>query len=309
MLLKPKSEFRKHYFLNKYVIITPSRSKRPRDIHEESVLHKTDTCVLCPEKIEKNLILDYLGAKSRWLVMVLKNKFPAVTLNNKKAYGEQEVIIETPEHGIDMASLTVEQIELVLEMYVKRTEKLTQNKKINYLLIFKNSGSKAGASLSHSHSQIFATHFLPPLVADSLLEAKKYSNQHGQCPFCAIVNQETKAKKRIILDNKEVIAIAPYASEYHYEAWIMTKRHVDNITDLNAKELHALAVALKQILGKLHQLNFSYNFSFEQVVNDKEQHFCLKIEPRDAVWAGVEMNSGLIINSIPPEEAAKFYRK
>lgn len=309
MLLKPKSEFRKHYFLNKYVIITPSRLKRPRDIREETILQKNDSCVLCPEKVERGLILDYLGAKTRWLVMVLKNKFPAVTLNNKKAFGEQEVIIETPDHGVDMANLSVEQIEMVLEMYVKRAQKLTKNKKLNYLLIFKNSGSKAGASLHHSHSQIFATELLPPIIEESLSEAKKYLSKTGRCPLCDVIQQEMKAKKRLILENKEIAVIAPYASEYHYEAWLLTKRHIDNIVDLNARELKALAAALKKILTKLHQLNLSYNFSFEQVVNDKEQHFCLKIQPRDSVWAGVEMNSGLIINSVPPEEAAKFYRK
>lgn len=309
MLLKPKSEFRKHYFLNKYVIITPARFKRPRDVHEETIHDKNDNCGLCPSGIEKGLILDYLGAKSRWLVMVLKNKFPAVTLNNKKAYGEQEVIIETPDHGVDMANLSIEQIELVLEMYVRRAEKLAKNKKLNYLLIFKNSGSKAGASLHHSHSQIFATELLPPIVEESLAEAKKYLSKTGRCPLCDVVRQEMKAKKRLILENKEIAVIAPYASEYHYEAWLVTKRHLDNIVDLNSRELKSLAAALKKILTKLHQLNLSYNFSFEQVVNDREQHFCLKIQPRDSVWAGVEMNSGLIINSVPPEEAAKFYRK
>jgi len=308
MPIKPKSEIRKHYFLNKYVIITPSRSKRPRDIHEQSVLQKTDSCVLCPDRVESNLILDYLGSKTRWHVMVLKNKFPAVTLNNKKAYGEQEVIIETPDHGVEMADLSPEQIELVLEIYIKRAQTLSKNKRIKYLLIFKNSGSKAGASLHHSHSQIFATELLPPMVEENLSEAKKYLSKTGNCPVCDLITREKKSK-RLIMENKEVIAIAPYASEYHYESWIMTRRHVDNICDLNSKELKSLAQAMKKILMKLHSLNMSYNFSFEQVIHDKEQHFCLKIQPRDTVWAGVEMNSGMIINSIPPEEAASFYKK
>ena len=308
MAIKPQSEIRKHYYLNKYVVITPSRLKRPRDIHEQTVLQKTDSCVLCPDRVESNLILDYLGAKTRWHVMVLKNKFPAVTLTNKKAYGEQEVIIETPVHGLEMADLEVEQIELVLEEYVRRAKKLTKNKKIKYLLIFKNSGSKAGASLHHSHSQIFATELLPPIPMESSAEAKRYLSRTGHCPICDVIEKERKTK-RLIVENKEVMAIAPYASEYHYEAWIMTKRHVDNICDLNNKELKSLAQAMKKILVKLRGLDLSYNLSFEQIIHDKEQHFCLKVQPRDTIWAGVEMNSGLIINSVPPEEAASFYRK
>lgn len=305
---KHLSEFRKHYYLNKYVLITPKRSVRPRDIHEETIVHKTVDCGFCPEQIEKGLVLDYLGAKSRWHVMVLKNKYPAVTISNNKAYGLQEVIIETPEHGVGMGQLSIEQIELVLEMYIKRAKAIARNKKIKYLLIFKNSGSKAGASLHHAHSQIFATELLPPVVLENLAEAKKYLSRKGICPLCAVIKKEAKSK-RLIMENKEIIAIAPFASEYHYEVWLMTKRHVDNIADLNVRELKSLAVGMKQILGKLHNLGLSYNFAFEQVINDKEQHFCLRIQPRDSVWAGVEMNSGLIINSVPPEEAAKFYRK
>lgn len=308
MLLKPKSEFRKHYYLNKYVLITPSRLKRPRDIREETIIQKTENCVLCPTRVEKGLILDYLGSKTRWHVMVLKNKYPAVTLNNKKAYGTQEVIIETPNHGIEMAELTVEQLELVLEMYVKRAKVISKNKKINYLLIFKNSGSKAGASLHHSHTQIFATELMPPITMEAMSEAKKYLSKTGHCPLCDVVHKEARGK-RLIYENKEIVAIAPFASEYHYEAWLLTKRHVDNIADLSDQELKALALGLKKVLSKLHALGLSYNFSFEQVINDKEQHFCLKVQPRDTIWAGVEMNSGLIINSVPPEEAAKFYRR
>lgn len=308
MLPKQNSVFRKHYFLNKYVLITPSRLKRPRDIREETILQKTDSCVLCPERNEKGLIVDYFGAQSRWHVMVLKNKYPAVTTNNKKAYGVQEVIIETPEHGIEMSDLSIEQIQLVLEMYVKRAKVLAKNKKLKYLLIFKNSGSKAGASLHHSHSQIFATDLLPPIVLENLSEAKKYLSKKGSCPFCDIIEKEKKGR-RLIFANKEVVAIAPYASEYHYEAWLMTRRHVDNIVDLKDKELKALATGLKLILSKLQALDLSYNFAFEQVVNDKEQHFCLKVQPRDSIWAGVEMNSGLIINSVAPEDAAKYYKK
>jgi UDPglucose--hexose-1-phosphate uridylyltransferase len=304
---KSKSEFRKHYFLDKYVLITPGRLKRPRDIREETILDKTSSCVFCPDKIEKRLIVDYCGAKTRWFVMVLKNKFSAVSTANDKAYGIQEVVIETPEHGLEMGDLSVAQIELVLEMYAKRIKAIQRNKKINYILIFKNSGSKAGASLHHSHSQIFATELLPPIILEDLTEEKRYSSKNGICPFCAIINKEQKSR-RLILENKEIVVIAPYASEYHYEAWLMTRRHLDNITDLNENEIRSLAVALKKILGKLRSLGLSYNFSFEQIVNDREQHFCLKIQPRDSVWAGVEMNSGLIINSVPPEEAAKFYR-
>jgi len=308
MIFKQKSEIRKHYFLNKYVIITPSRAKRPRDVQEQSVINKTDSCVLCPNQIEKKLILDYVGGKKNWDVMVLKNKYPAVTLSNKKAYGTQEVIIETPEHGVEMSEFSVKKIEQVIDIYSKRTSKLSENKNLDYILVFKNNGSKAGASLHHSHSQIFATKILPPDVFNELVLAQQYKAAHDSCPYCDIIKQESKTKRKIFEDG-QVIAFTPYASEYHYEVWIFTKRHLDNITKINSKEKKSFAMAVKKILTKLHSVNLPYNFSLHQIISNTDQHFYLKIQPRDSIWAGVEMNTGVIINSVPPEEAAKFYNK
>ena len=91
--------------------------------------------------------------------------------------------------------------------------------------------------------------------------------------------------------------------------WIFTKRHLDNITKLNNQEFKSFAKVLKKILLKLKKLDLSFNFFLHQIISDKNQHFYLKIQPRDSIWAGVELGSGLVINSIPPEDAAKFYRE
>jgi len=303
---QPKSEIRRDYFQNKYVIITPSRATRPRDVLEQSVYKKDRACVFCPKKIEKKLLIKTFKTHSD-KITILKNKFPAVSLNNSKAYGTQEVIIETAKHGPDLAELSIEQIQAVLTVYAERTAKLSKNKKLDYVLVFKNSGSKAGASLHHSHSQIFATKILPPEVLDELTAARIYRAEKKSCPYCNIIKKEAVSARRIYNDSL-VSAIAPYASQFHYEAWIMTKRHLDNITRLTEDEFRSFAKALKQILNKLHHLGLSYNFFLHQVISDTDQHFYLKIQPRDSIWAGVELGSGLIINSISPEAAAKLYR-
>ncbi len=308
MLIKPKSEIRKDYFLDKYVIITPGRAKRPRDVRESSVVHKDVKCGLCPEGIEKNLIIDAVGGKKNWEVMVLKNKYPAVTPNNPKAFGVQEVIVETPLHGTEMHEFSLAQLEKVLHAYRSRMTVLSKNKKLDYILIFKNSGSKAGASLAHSHSQVFATRILPPLLINEMSEAEKYKSEHGACPYCDIIKKEAKSKRKVYED-AQILVFTPYASEYHYELWFTTKRHVDNMTELNQGEIKSLAYALKRALIKLHLLGIPYNFFTQQAISEPKQHFYLKLQPRDSVWAGVEISSGLIINSVPPEEAAKFYKK
>ena len=82
-----------------------------------------------------------------------------------------------------------------------------------------------------------------------------------------------------------------------------------DITQLNDDELRSLATILKKIVLKLKKMNLPYNFFINHVIADKDEHFVLKLQPRSNVWAGLELGSGLVINSIPPEEAAKFYKR
>ncbi len=303
-----KSEIRKDYFLNKYVIITPGRAKRPRDIKEQTVLKRVRDCPFCPEHINKNNIVDMIGGNKNWKILSLKNVFPAVTLDNPSAYGVQEVIIETPRHKLELADLSQSHIEKLLEMYASRTQAISKNKNIDYILCFKNQGSKAGASIIHAHSQIFATKILPPDIKEELELARAYMFKNKSCPYCDIIQKESVGPRKIFLD-EYVLAFTPYASEFHYEAWIFTKRHVDNITRLKKIEIKSFARALKLILIKLQNIDLSFNFFMHQVVSAPDQHFYLKIQPRDSVWAGVELGSGLVINSVPPEIAAKYYRQ
>jgi len=305
---KINSEIRKSYLLNKYVIITPGRAKRPRDIKEQTVIERTADCPFCAENInKKNVVYEIRNKKGdNWQILAIKNIFPAVTLDNKRAYGVQEVIIETPDHDKELAQLEEKEIADILKMYAHRTEALSKIKSIDYILCFKNQGSKAGASIVHAHSQIFATNIIPPDVHEELGLAQNYKIEHKACAYCDIIKKEMKSERKIFEDD-QVAALAPYASEYHYEAWIFTKRHLDNITKLNEEEFASFARALKKILMKLEKLDLSFNFFLHQVVSNKDQHFYLKIQPRDSVWAGVELGSGMVINSVPPEEAAKFY--
>ncbi|MCX6795991.1 MAG: galactose-1-phosphate uridylyltransferase [Candidatus Falkowbacteria bacterium] len=308
MPAKIKSEIRKSYLQNKYVIITPSRAQRPRDIKEQTVIERTAACPFCSENINEKNILAEIKLNKNSRILSIKNIFPAVSLDNPKAYGAQEVVIETPSHTKELAELNETEIEQVLRMYASRTAAISQNKKIEYILCFKNQGSKAGASIVHAHSQIFATSILPPDIHEELSLAQSYKIEHGTCPYCDIIAKELPSERKIFED-KFIAAFTPYASEYHYEAWIFTKRHLDNITKLNDEEFKSFAKILKRLLLKLQKLDLSYNFFLHQVISNQDQHFYLKIQPRDSIWAGIELGSGLVINSVLPEEAAKYYRK
>jgi len=306
------SEIRKDYFLNKYVIITPSRAKRPKSFKTKaSVINSNKKCPFCPKTIEKKLIVKIfpkIKKQQPWSVVVLNNKYPIVSTNNDNAYGKHEVVIETPEHNKEFSQLSIKEIENLLKVYQQRTEELSKLSKIDYILIFKNQGGKAGASVSHAHSQIFASELLPPDLEEEFLVTQKYQKKNKTCPYCDILKKEEKTQRRVYAD-ENVVSFCPYASSYHYETWIFPRRHIDNITNLSEVEIVSFSTALKQILGKIYKLNISYNFFLHQVISQRNQHFYLKIQPREAVWGGIELGSGVIVNSLAPEKAAAYLRK
>ncbi len=312
-MLKP--EIRKDYIQEKYVIIAPRRGKRPHDMEKAmpgTPVKKAD-CVFCPENIDKTgqvllTVKKTKEAKEPWAVKVIANKFPAVSTDNSKAYGRQEVVVETPDHLLETDDLSQKRIAEILEVYSQRTKEISSDGKINYILIFKNDGGAAGASLKHAHSQIFATEFLPPHLRDKSQRVQAYKLEHGSCVYCDVIKKEAKGP-RLICQDKHMICFCPWAPMHNYEAWIMPKRHLDNITLLSRDERMSLAKALKKILKKINQLGLPYNYYFHQVIKDEDQHLYLKLTPRGSVWAGVEIGSGLIINPVAPEDAAKYYRK
>ena len=309
-----KPEIRKDYIQEKYVIIAPKRGQRPHDVERPQRLTpvKKSECVFCPERIDKiaKVIITEAATKEKnepWAIKVVANKFPAVKTDNPKAYGRQEVVVETPDHQKEIEDLSIERIAKIFEIYAQRTKAISKDKKIDYLLIFKNNGGAAGASLQHAHSQIFASEFLPPHLKDKSQRVQAYKLKHGACVYCDVVKKEGRGP-RLISQDKNMIAFCPYAPMHNYEVWIMPKRHLDNITMLTQNERLSFAKLLKKILKKINKLNLPYNYYFHQVINDEDQHLYLKITPRGSVWAGVEIGSGLIINPVSPEAAARFYR-
>lgn len=307
-----RSEIRKDPIVEHYVIIAPRRGSagRPHDTAEDAPQHTADstTCVFCPKNVDRQPTLYRLGrAKGSWKIKVVANIFPAVSLNNPKAYGVQEVIIETPDHTKQLDELSVPHIRRLFEVYAERTRSVSRKQKIEYILIFKNSGGRAGASIQHSHSQVFATNFIPPHLLERSRAAREYFLKNDHCVYCDMIRTEERGPRKIYAD-KYISVFAPYASQNNYEVWMFPRRHFDNVTGLRPAERNAFAIQLKRVLQKISGLRLPYNYYFHQVVTDKDQHFYIKIRPRGSIWAGVEVGSGVIINAIAPEAAARYFR-
>lgn len=310
-------ELRKDYILDRWVFLAEERKKRPRELKKEEKIEEIKECFFCPGK--EHLTPPEIGRieeNGKWKIRWFPNKYPAVkeegnavikTDNDfftfSDAYGSHEVIVECPEHKKQLWDLSVEHLKKILYVYKERINSLLNKQNIKYVLIFKNHGREGGTSLLHSHTQAISLNKIPQLIIDETNATKKFS----YCPYCRILNIEKNSYRRCF-ENNNFVAFTPYASRYNFEIWIFSKRHLTNLNEMSDEEFSDLALILKNILSKLKELNISYNYHFHYAPKQENLHFHIEITPRIAVWAGFEIGSNDIINSVTPEDAARFYR-
>lgn len=308
---------RKDYILNRWVYYAAERKNRRMEFKKDEPIIDNKTCFFCPGN--ENLTPPEIGRveyKNSWKIRWFPNKFPTVELKGNagiktkgkflkegKTYGTHEVIAETNDHKKQLADLSVEHIKELLEVCALRIKTLSKRKDVKYVAVFKNHGPQAGTSLVHAHTQVATL----PILPDEVINEAKAANNSKNCPYCDIIKSELKSKRKI-MENKSAAAFAPFASRFNFEAWVFPKRHVGSITDMHDDELYDMASALKKILMKLKKINASYNFFLHYSPKEYDLHFHIEVTPRFAKWAGFELSTGAVINSVMPEDAAKFYR-
>lgn len=262
-----------------------------------------------------------------WLVRCIPNLYPAFSPPKGKitrkqieknpdlcmAVGHHEVVIESPNHDEHPANAKIPQLTLVINAYIDRLRELSKKPYVQYVSIFRNHGLEAGASLSHPHSQIIATPFMPKTVKDEMETSKRYWKQNKKCVFCDILKKET-AGPRLILENQKYAAFAPYASVNPLEFWIMPKNHETTLLNMSQAEMKAFAQTLHALLNGLKKLvnDPPYNYGFHLAL-DKEArdyyHWHLEVYPKLAIWAGFEKSTGIYINTVTPEAAAQSLKE
>jgi len=328
-----KNELRWDPLLRRGVIIAKNRAKRPTDfIQKRAAPSEEGTCFFCPgnehltppeiARVEDAPPHRFLPAppdvasgsspakKGRWLIRIFPNKFNAVSTDFPKAYGTHEVIVETPEHGKTLSDLSPEHIARVIDAYCERVDALRKDPRIKYAAIFKNEGREAGASLRHTHTQLLSQDVVPPLVEEEMRGNMEFAERNGSCYFCSARSIEGE---RIVFEDGNILAFCPFASRFHFETWFVPKRHVDQLTGLTEGERLSLASALRAVLSKLDSMlnRPPYNFHLHTapLAGEPSYHFHLELTPRLSLWAGYEFCTGLYINSLPPEEAARALRE
>jgi UDPglucose--hexose-1-phosphate uridylyltransferase len=288
------------------VLIAPNRGKRPYDMHNSD--KKLIETALSPRLDRNRETYSLKNNHGDWLVKAVENKYPSLTPDNPKAYGKQEIVIDTPKSNVAFARLSEEEIFNALQVFKERYSELSKQNGIEYVLVFHNDGYNAGASLAHAHSQIFALPFVPLKFLNESRIIEEYVSTNNRDPFEDIITYERRHKVRMLCEDSRFFIFCPYASQWPFEYWILPKRKITNLGELDTTDLTHIARQLRQYCRKLTRRNISYNIYFENGLS-ANQRFCVKICGRSNVWGGFEVATGMVINTVPPESAAEWYRR
>ncbi len=324
-------ELRKDPVTGRWVIIATERAKRPAAFGKVPEERKGGFCPFCPgnEKSTPPETLSYRQPGSAkdtegWWTRVVPNKFPALQTETPPkrsgegmydritGFGQHEVVIESPSHDNTIADLSVEKIQEVIWAFRDRTVEMRKDHRMKYILIFKNWGREAGASLEHPHSQIIAMPIVPKRVQEELSGASKYYDYKERCVFCDIIQQEQNDKVRVIAENDAFIAFLPFASRFPFETWILPREHVSFFNDIQKNHVADLASLMKTTFSMLKKAlkDPAYNFvihttPFNDTGDVPYYHWHIEIMPKLTKVAGFEWGTGFYINPIPPEQAAR----
>lgn len=341
-------ELRKDPISDRWVVISTERGRRPADFKggakEEHLAEAGKTCPFCEgneSKTPKEIIAYRKPGTAPdtpgWQVRVMPNKFPALVIEGEvnrtgigifdmmSGIGAHEVIVESPKHNESIPDMEDTQVEKVLWAYKERIKDLEKDKRFRYVLVFKNHGEAAGASLSHAHSQIIATPITPRYIKMELTNARQYFIEKERCIFCDLIRQELSFGERIVTENENFVTFTPFASRFPFEVWLLPRKHYYSMTEMNEEETKQCARMLKDILARLKKTLFDppYNYVVHTAPNiitrpgrpdywgtiQYDYHWHIEIIPRLTKTAGFEWGSGLYINPTPPEEAAKYLRE
>lgn len=322
-------ELRKDPLIDRWVIISTERSKRGSDWEEKVVPTPSQGfCPFCegnerrtPPEIMSIRASDTLPDQPGWKIRVVPNKFPALKaegdlqIHQQGIYeimdgiGTHEVIIETPHHNKHLNDLSLDHLVDLLKIFQQRIRALQKDPRFRYILIFKNSGFTAGASLEHSHSQIIATPIIPNQLIQEIFGFKKYYFKGKQCVLCDIIRQELAENKRIIYCENKYVAFAPFASRFPFETWILPRQHQAYFEKEAEDSLIELAEMIKYVLSLLNTklCQPAYNLILYNLpIFEKKSpiyHWRIEIIPKLTKVAGFEWGTGFYINPISPEQA------
>ncbi len=325
------SELRQDRTSGRWVIIAPQRGRRPHpgDRRTRSAPRPAfdPDCPFCPgnETELPGIVAETPGEDAPgWRVRVVPNKFPALQQHPspppdtghtaRAGYGFHEVIIESPRHNADPATMSAGQRLAAVTACRDRSRALLEQPGIETAVVFRNHGARAGASLAHPHAQIIALGLVPPRLAAMSAWSRGYLHEHGRCPTCEELEIECRSGTRVVEQSDGFVALVPFAAEHPFEVWIVPRDHQASFTEPDAGELAAfgemLARSLRRLDGALDHPSWKFvvDSAPKQDLGAPHFHWRLRLVPEAATWGGFELGAAMVINPSSPEQAADTLR-
>jgi UDPglucose--hexose-1-phosphate uridylyltransferase len=229
-------------------------------------------------------------------------------------YGHHEVIVETPGHNADLATLPGADLTAVVRTYRHRYAELMAWPAVKAVLVFRNHGRRAGASLPHPHSQVIATGMMPPRFAATTAWARSHYARQGRCVTCEELELELEDGRRVVEATERFLVLVPFAAASPFEQWILPRRHQASFAQTDDGELIEFGRLLQRALYRLRAAldGPSYNYAIESAAaGDADApciHWRLRIVPDLVTPGGFELGAGLPINPSWPEDDAEALR-
>lgn len=335
------------------VLVATERGMRPRK-EEERIPHDSrshvETCPFCRGNEDKTPpTIMALPDEENWELRIVKNLFPVLGTESDQSnisfglqqvmdgYGHHEVIIDHDRHGIQVHEMSEGHISDMLGLYQRRMRELiASDDRIRYVLVFKNFGPAAGASIKHTHSQLIAMPIIPENVYNEVVSSQDHYRKYHQCIFCSLIDEaltfeatiynrdsgEVRRKvdvgQYIVEKSERFIAIKPFASRYEWEVHILPLKHQSNYLEATPEDIEDFAGLLKRTMQRLDKVlgGVQYNYYFHTVPRcdtfqscDESYHWHMEICPRTVIPSGFELGSGLFVTTISPEDAAAKLRE
>lgn len=315
-----------------WVLFAPARARRPHGTTEVAAPSETfEVCPFCPghegETPGEIARVDDASPDRGWSVRVVPNKFPALdrsaspdqierghVFREMGGYGAHEIVIESPDHGARIAHQPLQQVERVLRVIHARFVALARDPRLRMIVVFKNHGARAGTSLTHPHWQIIATPVVPRSLRLKHAIATEHFDVTAKCVYCVALTEELSAAERVLMASDDYLVILPYASHVPYQLRILPREHQSSFGRVPPSRLGAFAEALREALVRLDRALGAPHFNLTlgtAPLGDEDEpyfHWHIDILPRLTTPAGFELGSGMAINPVLPEEAARALR-
>ncbi|MGC1650618.1 MAG: UDP-glucose--hexose-1-phosphate uridylyltransferase [Candidatus Sulfotelmatobacter sp.] len=322
---------------NEWVLVSPHRATRPwqgevAQLQTAKEPSYDPSCYLCPGNTRAGGIQNPAYSST----FIFENDFAALRpqvspgrldvdgmglLVAESEPGICRVICFSPRHDLTLATMPLDQIELVVHIWAGQFRELGGFENINHVQIFENRGAMMGASNPHPHCQIWATSSIPEVPSKELVAQRAYLQSHESCLLCDYGALEARQQVRVVCENDAFLALVPFWAVWPFEILVCSRRHFGNMNEFAGVEARSLSQILHQITStydKVFGIPFPYSMGFHQSPTDgighPECHFHAHFFPpllRSATvrkhMVGFEM-LGTPQRDITPESAAERLR-